>query len=494
MSKQLQVIQSSCRLEHSQRAGREAREDRPKRAARGERATRGVFLAAAILVASALAGCGESSAAPDAAPDAAGLCSAEVDLASEGTPDGNLAGTWAVFTRYRAVVPGLSGGQIPRTYFLQEITDDGNGVLTMTETLCDLEVDSEGGTIRVRVTPAFISGVPAETRGGSVAGDGNGGFSYTLDPHVVVRGVTLDDPVNDPLPTDPEDPKIGDQDGDGNPGLTLIVSGVISGQMFVIQRDTSQFAGAMVSAKRVQGGVTWTSEQVYLGAEPLALLDLVREAIPDTDASKHTLRDGPGPRWLRLYLSRGEQMRPLCRRWNREVLMSSTNTLSKIPTPGKMLAQVTSFVLAGALAAAPSVHASPLYELLGGVTGSGGFNARVVGTGPDATYFNPALLPHSAEAFDFAVLGLGSSLTIDVDPRPSGEGSVDLAPSVYNAFLADGTGGIAPLLDSPKATGDLPPRQANSGDSGSRAYMAFGLVKHLVERQAGAGIFRHPAR
>lgn len=284
MSKQHRVIQSPCGSGHVLGARAMGSMSTP----RTDRLAPVTHLALALFLIGIQVGCGESSAAPDAAPDAAGLCSAEVDLASEGTPDGNLAGTWAVFTKYRAVVPGLSGGQIPRTYFLQEITDDGNGALTLTETLCDLEVDSEEGTIRVRVTPAFINSLSAETRSGTVADDGNGGFSYTLETNVIVRGVDLADPINDPLPTDPEDPAILDQDEDDNPGLTLIVSGVISGQMFVIQRDTSQFSGAMVSAERVRGGVTWTAEQVYLGAEPPALLDLLREAVPDTDTSKHT--------------------------------------------------------------------------------------------------------------------------------------------------------------------------------------------------------------
>ena len=42
------------------------------------------------------------------------------------------------------------------------------------------------------------------------------------DPSVVVVGADLADPANDPLPTEPTDPAVADEDGDGNPGVTMV--------------------------------------------------------------------------------------------------------------------------------------------------------------------------------------------------------------------------------------------------------------------------------
>jgi hypothetical protein len=121
--------------------------------------------------------------------------------------------------------------------------------------------------------------------------------------------------------------------------------------------------------------------------------------------------------------------------------------------------------------------ASPVLELTGGISG-GGFNARVVGTGPESAYFNPGLLPLTAESFDVSFFTLGDDTTVTVDPRPAG---VDVGRSIYDAWLGDGQGGIAPLEDSPLATGDLSPRQEGRSSGGFRNYLGIGMSKRLVE-------------
>lgn len=141
--------------------------------------------------------------------------------------------------------------------------------------------------------------------------------------------------------------------------------------------------------------------------------------------------------------------------------------------------------LAFILHARPGVHASPLLELLGSPSG-GGFNARVIGTGPDATYFNPALLPDLIESFDVTLMGIGNTFDIDVNDRPAG---VDIAPSIYDAWLGDGQGGITPLDDAPLATQDLSPRQADSGRTAFQSYIGLGLVKHIVGRTLVLGVY-----
>lgn len=83
-----------------------------------------------------------------------------------------------------------------------------------------------------------------------------------------LRGVRLQDPVRDPLPTDPKDPRIFDQDGDGNPGMTIQITviGVLGGEIYVIQRDWNILRGQLTSATTLDGLVEWGSEQVIVGA------------------------------------------------------------------------------------------------------------------------------------------------------------------------------------------------------------------------------------
>jgi long-chain fatty acid transport protein len=145
------------------------------------------------------------------------------------------------------------------------------------------------------------------------------------------------------------------------------------------------------------------------------------------------------------------------------------------------------FALASLLActlAAPA-SASPLLELIGGTSG-GGFNARVVGSGPEATYFNPALLAGQVESFDVVLFGMGNTLSINAYERPDG---VDLAPSIYDAWLGDGMGGITPLPNPPLATRDLAPRQGDSGLTGFKSYIGFGAIKHIVGQKLVFGFY-----
>lgn len=129
--------------------------------------------------------------------------------------------------------------------------------------------------------------------------------------------------------------------------------------------------------------------------------------------------------------------------------------------------------------------ASPILELIGGL-GGGGFNARVVGVGPDATYFNPSLLPEQKNSVDVFVFGIGNTLTIDVNERPAG---VDLADSIYDAWLSDGAGGVTPLDNPPLATGDLSPRQIDNGLTNFKSYAAFGVVKSILGEKLVFGFY-----
>jgi len=253
----------------------------------------------ALLCATACGG-DSNGGEPDAnggEPDAY-YCPPGADAGSILPADGDGSGTWAVMTITLAQVQGLGGAQVAHSTFVQEMTQNGTE-LTGTEVMCSLEVDSLDGFTTTRVTPAFIASIPAEDRTGRITPNGTSGYDYQADEIYITRGVTLEDEVNDPLPTDPEDPRIGDWDEDGHPGVTLLINGLLSGQAYVIQRDHTQFDGAQVDANRIEGLITWGGEQIYLGSDPEAIANLASEAFPDPDPTKHTFQliripDGAG--------------------------------------------------------------------------------------------------------------------------------------------------------------------------------------------------------
>jgi hypothetical protein len=81
-------------------------------------------------------------------------------------------------------------------------------------------------------------------------------------------GIRLEDPFNESLPTDPADPRIVDDDGDGKPGITVSirVSDEISGELYIARREIFAYDATLVEPDRLVGEVTDDSEQLVIGA------------------------------------------------------------------------------------------------------------------------------------------------------------------------------------------------------------------------------------
>jgi len=87
-------------------------------------------------------------------------------------------------------------------------------------------------------------------------------------------GITFDDPTNDELPTDPNDPRIIDADGDGHPGVTTTVkvSEDLQGEIYLARREIFAYEVTQQSPDRLEGAITDNSEQLILGASDPAFL------------------------------------------------------------------------------------------------------------------------------------------------------------------------------------------------------------------------------
>jgi hypothetical protein len=81
-------------------------------------------------------------------------------------------------------------------------------------------------------------------------------------------GIRLDDPANDPLPTDPTDPRIVDDDGDGKPGVTVSirVSDDLTGELYIARREIFAYEAFLTEPDVLTGTVTDDSEQLVIGA------------------------------------------------------------------------------------------------------------------------------------------------------------------------------------------------------------------------------------
>jgi hypothetical protein len=81
-------------------------------------------------------------------------------------------------------------------------------------------------------------------------------------------GIRLDDPFNEPLPTDPNDPRVVDDDGDGKPGLTVTIEVTedFIGELYIARREIFAYEAFLIEPDLLTGVVTDDSEQLVIGA------------------------------------------------------------------------------------------------------------------------------------------------------------------------------------------------------------------------------------
>ena len=100
----------------------------------------------------------------------------------------------------------------------------------------------------------------------------DGRFQIVRPTTPTAIGITLADPTNERLPTDPTDPRIIDADGDGHPGVTskVKISDALQGEVYIVRREIFAYTLTQQSDDRFTGYVTDNSEQLVVGAsDPL---------------------------------------------------------------------------------------------------------------------------------------------------------------------------------------------------------------------------------
>jgi long-chain fatty acid transport protein len=141
-------------------------------------------------------------------------------------------------------------------------------------------------------------------------------------------------------------------------------------------------------------------------------------------------------------------------------------------------------------------HASPLFELVGGVGGRAGLNGRGAGASAASTYFNPALLPKAEPGFETGVLILNDAIELSLDGRSNvdipvayrgathADGSVFAQPSLPTAWLR---GGCAPPQCAPALAAQ--PRQSDGSSGNTHGYQLIGLTTQLLGPQLVLGFY-----
>ncbi len=215
--------------------------------------------------------CGPGTPPAGAFPDIVADASTPSDAGADGvSPDAQEPelvgdGTWLLWAETSSCVGigrlGLQG--LTEALGLVELTYEPGGVLRHAFRKCHVQQTPILG-MATTIPDAVSQSVPERSYVGLVDSLAVGsGYQTQLD--VELWGVHLTDPKNEVLPTDPSDPRVYDQDGDGHPGVSLVL-GDNTCQMYVVQRGLMKWNGQVVSPTRIEGGGSSTSQQVVLAS------------------------------------------------------------------------------------------------------------------------------------------------------------------------------------------------------------------------------------
>lgn len=108
-----------------------------------------------------------------------------------------------------------------------------------------------------------------------------------------IYGAQLDDPIGDTLPRSADDPRVEDTDGDGDPGITIIVGGAC--RMYTVQRSLITYFGELVRPNQIVGRSLTRIEQSILGTSTV-VCRAERRVIPNDEFARFELSriDGQG--------------------------------------------------------------------------------------------------------------------------------------------------------------------------------------------------------
>jgi hypothetical protein len=200
----------------------------------------------------------------------------------------DVSGTWALRIVGSQLVQAPGFGEPFHTrvvsVLLVDQTQTGEDV-SMSAAYCDHDSEEdEIAPVHAVIPDAFRDTLTPVMRSGTFA-PGEGGLRYRLPRLVEVSGVTLADPATEALPTAPDDPRLVDQDMDGNPGVTIVLTELVDGAIYVVERRSTELDGVATSAERLEGLVAFTSEQSVVDSDPPSLKDTVgaSEQLPDPE-------------------------------------------------------------------------------------------------------------------------------------------------------------------------------------------------------------------
>jgi hypothetical protein len=131
--------------------------------------------------------------------------------------------------------------------------------------LCGMNVNSGTNLIKTIFPDSFLKSIPRPQLDAQLIYRDKTWHFYQSRQYMVV-GAVLKNKQTDRLPNTASDPRVFDQDKDGNPGVTILVDGLVKGSIFVAQRTWTALSGTLRAPGLFMGTVEHGNEQNILDA------------------------------------------------------------------------------------------------------------------------------------------------------------------------------------------------------------------------------------
>ncbi len=204
-----------------------------------------------------------------------------------------LVGRWALESRAATIqtVPILGDQRsVSRAWGLVEVAQVGDA-LQMTERGCRVQI--EGGSTMTTIADAVPRSIDPQvaTLEFVTAGDS---ITWIRPETAAAVGFRAAGP-SDALPTSASDPRVFDQDGDGQPGVTVSISGLASGDVYIVQWNRAWYQGVLAgSGPLMAENHAEASSQRTIGASN-TLLQMDVPSRADPSPADNTVRLVPLP-------------------------------------------------------------------------------------------------------------------------------------------------------------------------------------------------------
>ena len=224
-----------------------------------------------------------------ASPTAAAEADGGSPRAATAVVAAEYAGTWAQLRVLSALVtiPVLGEVTVTTTAVLR-LTMTGEGrTLSIAGEACSLDQEMSTSLLDSIFPEGLVRNAGGFETSASLREE-DGEIRFFQPRRWMIFGARLDDPAHDSLPTDPEDERVVDADRDGQPGVTVRFSGLVNGDVWLVQRQWSTMRGT-VDGDHIDGRIQWGEERSALGATSV-LLETMPPSRTNPDAAASYFR------------------------------------------------------------------------------------------------------------------------------------------------------------------------------------------------------------